>query len=119
MSKDKKGNPFTTLGELLEDLFTAHIDNSRLDSIIEQNKQILAQNGEILEWQRKLIGGQATAKDAMGVLQEDVLSMKAFFQIPDARIGATQDEINALGEKLKQETAEVQQFDSTIPPAAS
>jgi len=46
--------------------------------------------------------------------RDDLLSIKAFLGIPDARIGATQDQIDALGAAVQAEVKEIEQFDQTL-----
>jgi len=108
MQKDKKGNPFSTLFELLEDLLTAHIDNSRLDKIIEQSAALLQGQADSKAAQETIVAQQA-------IIQADILSIKAFLGVPDVRIGATQEQVDALGARLQGDVKSAEQFDETIP----
>lgn len=110
MPKDKKGL-FSTLEDLLENLFTIHVDNARLDRIIEMEGAILQGQTDAKAAQETIVGQQA-------ILQADLLSIKAFLGVPDLRIGATQEQLDALGQRVQKTVENVAEFDkSTTEPA--
>lgn len=76
-----------TISQLIADLLKPHHEDTsaKLDKVLENQETMKA----------------------------DLLSIKAFFEVPDVRIGATQEQIDALGEKLKQQTDAVKSFDET------
>lgn len=85
------GKFFELLEELMERLFNSHTpDHKKIDKILQNQVTI----------------------------QADLLSIKVFFGIPDARIGATQEEVDALGTRVQGETEVIQQFDASVqePP---
>ncbi len=83
-------NPFATLSELLEQLLSDHIENGLLGDVLASQKQIEA----------------------------DLLSIKVFLGVPDARIGATEAQLEQLGTRIQGLTTAVQKFDTaaTEPP---
>jgi hypothetical protein len=91
----------TTLADLVEQALLAHVDRDtqrKLDAIIVN--QIAFQN-------------------AQATMQADLLSIKVFLGVPDARIGATQAELDTLSTRITDETAAVQTFDQAViePPS--
>jgi len=94
-------NPFKSLEDLLEQLLKNHIDDGLLKQVIEN--QALAQS---------TLGALKTTVET---IQADIVSIKVFLGITDAT-GATQEEVDALGKRVQDETAAIQQFDQGIPP---
>ena len=98
-----KGNPFTDLiEEILKDLLNQHPNNGKLNQILE-DLQIVKQAQEA-----------SAARDE--TIKADLLSIKAFFGIPDVRLGATQEQLEALSKRITDETAIVKESDANIPP---
>jgi len=97
-------NPFTTFEDLLEQLLKNHIDDGLLKQVIENQAADRVTLGEI--------------KTAQETIKADLLSIKVWFNIPDARIVATQQQVDDLSEKITGETASIQQFDQTIPQSS-
>jgi len=92
------GKFFDLIEELLEKLFKHHTpDPKKLDEILNN---------------------QEDEKVVSSAIQADILSIKAFFGIPDARIGATQEQVDALGTRVQGETDTINQFDASVqePP---
>ncbi len=89
----------TTLADLVEKAFTAHMDGiqPKLNTIIAQNTDI---------------------QSAQATMQADLLSIKVFLGVPDARIGATQADLDALSTRITGETTDIQTFDQAVtePP---
>jgi len=87
--------PATTLADLVEHAFTAHVDGiqAKLNTIIAQNTDIQA---------------------AERTMQADLLSIKVFLGVPDARIGATQAELDTLGARVTGVTTDIQAFDQSV-----
>jgi hypothetical protein len=105
-------NVFTTIGELIEDLLTSHIDPKKID-------QIIANEATIIEGQLVITKALADEKTARETMQADLLSIKVFLGVPDVRVGATQEQLDAFGKRITDETAVVQQSDANIPPTAT
>lgn len=79
---------FELIRILLEDLLTQHIDPRKIQQILDNQAAAAA----------------------------DLLAIKAYFGIPDPRIGATQDQLDTLGARVASETEAINQFDAGIHP---
>lgn len=112
---------FLSIGELLEDLFTVHIDNARLDRIEKTQESILRGQSDlskallVIDGKIEAVFNEQEAEtSSMKGIRDDILSIKAFLGAPDHRLGATPEQVDALGKKLTSETAAVEQFDASL-----
>jgi hypothetical protein len=101
-------SPFTSLTELLEDLLSQHIDKDKLNEILVEVKAFKSQQDD-------LVTGQTTLTEHVTDLVQDMLEIKAFLGVPDARIGATQEDLDKLAARFKQTTQELVANDLSIP----
>jgi len=117
------GKPFASITDLLEDLLGSHIDKEMLQKILQDADQTL---GIVREFQTqafsavlsslsRIEGAQQAMKTVQDGMVADLLSIKAFLGVPDVRLGATQEELNALGARIQETKHKVTQFDENIP----
>jgi len=66
----------------------------------------------------RILDGGSERKD-LAIIKADLLSIKTYFNIPDVRIGATQEQVDALGTKLTAETEAIDKFDAGLQQANS
>lgn len=93
-------NPFKSIGELFLSVLEGHIDAAKIDRILSNQQQIL--------------DNQQLIKRALSTTAGDILSIKAFLGVPDARIVASQEDLDQLGARLQRETAATQEFDNSL-----
>ncbi len=103
MKKDKgdkmPGKPFATITDLLGDLLSSHIDKESLAKILNDTDQGL----EILKQLQAgaiaiLLDAAVANQRRQEVMADDLLSIKAFLSIPDARLGATTEQLQAISD---------------------
>lgn len=106
---------FSTLDDLLVNILESHIDSTKIDKILTNQELIKGSLAKLIEGQSYEREGLKAIVLVAGDAGKDLLAIKAFLRIPDARIFATQDQLNKLGSQLRDNSDAAKQFDQTIP----